>query len=95
MNIQEMMNEITNKHAKHAADLMDGTAYAYVTKQMEALQAAGADLTEYEVVIATEQYPRLLKEKDGASYRVSQRIVLMRSKDLPTLPIDESALVGE
>ena len=95
MNIQDIYSEITSKHAKHVADLMDGTAYAYVTKQLEALQAAGANLAEYEVVIARDQTPRLIEDENGTTMRINQRIRLMRTEEIQALPLDESALAVE
>lgn len=83
MNILELHDTIANRYAKHAADLQDGAAFAYVTQLLNHLKSNGADPTEYEVVITRNDYP----EETDEGYKVVNRIRLERREDIKKLPV--------
>jgi hypothetical protein len=87
MNVQDMFDTIAQKHAKRAADLVDGAAYAYVTQQLEEIKKRGLNPGDYEVVFAGDEFPQYIEDKDGTQLKVTRRIRLERRKDLANLPI--------
>jgi hypothetical protein len=82
MNILEMHDEITRKWAAQAAAMQDSASFAYVTEQMRYLRSTGADLTEYEVIMARDEYPKYTE--DGL--KINYHIRLVRLDKPPANP---------
>lgn len=83
MNIQKQFDTIARDMAHNTAQLIDGAAYAYVSKQLEAIKAQGLDPLDYEVVFASDEYPRIIEGPNGTTMKVNQYIRVVRSKDIP------------
>ena len=87
MSIQDLHDSITTQYARKVTELVDGAAYAYVTKMLDHIKSIGADPADYEVVIGHDTAPQYIEKEDGTTIKVSQHIRLERRKDIENLPI--------
>lgn len=85
MNILEQQSAFTKALGRKVADLQDSSAYAYIMAQVDYLRMKGEDLTEYEVIIAQDEYPKVYQNIDGTNLRITQHIKIIKSSEIKNL----------
>lgn len=83
MNVQDLHQTITKKFAHKAAEILDSSAYAYVTFQLQEIKEQGLNPMDYEVIFARDEYPQYTEDK----LLVTNRIRLVKIKDIENLPV--------
>lgn len=83
MNIQDQFNEMTKALANNRADTMDGAVYAYVTMQLQNIIDQGLDPMDYEVILASDEFPRIVEDTDGHTVKINQYIRVVRREGIP------------
>lgn len=73
--------KLINDMVKQKAVLLDSATHAFVEKQFDAVLAAGLDPTEYEVIFASDEYPKFTE--DGL--KIIQRIRLVKKDSISNL----------
>jgi hypothetical protein len=87
MSIDEMHSSMTKSLGKRLADVVDGAAYAYVSKQLDYITEIGGNPSDYEVVMARDEFPQYIEDADGTRLKIDNRIRVERRKDIENLPI--------